>query len=60
MLVDVVVVVGGKQIRSYKRIPMALYKNRLEVWLNGLLKSPEDYVAVRMSKRQTGRETWTT
>ena len=54
MLVDVVVIVGNKQIRHYKRIPMSLYKDKLEGWLYGLLKSPEDYVAVRMSKRQSG------
>ena len=54
MLVDVIVVRDGQQIRKMHRIPVEKYKRELDGLLKGYMESPEDYIAVRPSKRQVG------
>lgn len=53
MWVDVIVVRDQKQVRELNRISTDLLMNSLDGLLKGYCKSPEDYIAVRPSKRQT-------
>lgn len=56
MWVDVIVVRDQKQVRELNRISTDLLMNALNGLLKGYCESPEDYIAVRPSKRQVGGE----
>jgi len=55
MKVDVQVYVDGQVRAVENRLDYEKFQNRCDHWLAGLLKGPEDFIAVRPSKRQGGK-----
>ena len=54
MKIDVIVYQGGKIAAEKHRMDLGTFVKNLPVYLRGLLKDPEDFLAIRISKRQVG------
>jgi len=54
MKVDVIVYRNGKPELKETRMDYEQFTIRGDIWLKGLMTGPEDFIAVRPSKRQGG------
>lgn len=54
MKIDVIVYQGGEIAAQRERMELWRFVKNLPSYLRGLLRDPEDFIAIRMSKRQAG------